>query len=78
MDRCRDKYRGSQRRDFIYVTDIAEGTIKALTSLGYEVINLGDSRPYSLSQVVGLMEDRLGAKARVKHLPPQIADMVAS
>jgi nucleoside-diphosphate-sugar epimerase len=69
---------GSQRRDFTYVTDIAEGTVKALTPLGYEVINLGNSRPYSLVQVIGLMEDRLGKKAQVKHLPPQKADMEAT
>jgi nucleoside-diphosphate-sugar epimerase len=69
---------GSQKRDFTYVTDIAEGTVKALTPLGYEVINLGNSRPYSLVQVIGLMEDRLGKKAQVKHLPPQKADMEAT
>jgi nucleoside-diphosphate-sugar epimerase len=69
---------GSQTRDFTYVTDIAEGTVKALAPLGYEVINLGNSRPYSLNQVIGLMEDRLGMKARVKRLPPQKADMQAT
>ena len=40
---------GSQNRDFTYVTDIAEGTVKALAPVGYEVINLGNSRPHSLS-----------------------------
>ena len=69
---------GSQKRDFTYVSDIAEGTVKALTPVGYEVINLGNSRPYSLNQVIGLMEDRLGKKAQVKHLPPQKADMQAT
>ena len=37
---------GTQKRDFT-VTDIAEGTVKALGPLGYEVINLGNSRQYS-------------------------------
>ena len=69
---------GSQTRDFTYVTDIAEGTVKALTPLGYEVINLGNSRPHSLSQAIGFIEDRLGMKANVKHLPPQKADMQAT
>ena len=32
---------GSQRRDFTYVDDIADGTIRALKPLGFEVINLG-------------------------------------
>ena len=32
---------GSQARDFTYIDDIAEGTIKALQKVGYEIINLG-------------------------------------
>jgi UDP-glucuronate 4-epimerase len=69
---------GSQTRDFTYVTDIAEGTVKALAPVGYEVINLGNSRPYSLSSMIGLMEARLGMKAHIKQLPPQKADMQAT
>jgi nucleoside-diphosphate-sugar epimerase len=69
---------GSQKRDFTYVSDIAEGTVKALTPVGYEVINLGNSRPHTLSSMIGLMEDHLGMKAQVKHLPPQKADMQAT
>jgi nucleoside-diphosphate-sugar epimerase len=69
---------GSQKRDFTYVTDIAEGTVKALAPVGYEVINLGNSRPYSLSSMISLMEARLGMKANVKHLPPQKVDMQAT
>ena len=69
---------GSQKRDFTYVTDIAEGTVKALAPVGYEVINLGNSQPYSLNQAIGLMEARLGMKANVKYLPPQKVDMQAT
>jgi UDP-glucuronate 4-epimerase len=69
---------GSQKRDFTYVSDIAEGTVKALAPLGYEVVNLGNSRPYSLNQLISLIEDRLGMKANVKYLPPQKADMQAT
>lgn len=32
---------GAQKRDFIYVDNIAKGIIKALKPLGYEIINLG-------------------------------------
>jgi UDP-glucuronate 4-epimerase len=69
---------GSQRRDFTYVSDIADGTVKALAPIGYEVINLGGSRPHSLSSMIGLMEAHLGKKAHVKYLPPQKADMQAT
>ena len=38
---------GSQSRDFTFVSDIAEGTVKALKPVGFEVINLGNSTPTS-------------------------------
>ncbi len=69
---------GSQRRDFTYVTDIAEGTVRALAPVGYEIINLGNCQPHSLSSMIHLMEAHLGKEARVKHLPPQKADMDAT
>jgi len=66
---------GSQKRDFTYVTDIAEGTVKALKPVGYEIINLGNSQPHSLHQLITLVEDTLGKKARVNYLPFQKTDM---
>jgi len=69
---------GSQKRDFTYITDIAEGTVKALKVVGYEIINLGNSRPCSLHQVITLMEDTLGKKARVNYLPFQKTDVQAT
>jgi nucleoside-diphosphate-sugar epimerase len=66
---------GSQNRDFTYVDDIAEGTIKALQPLGFEIINLGDSQPHALSQLISLIESNLGKRARISYQPCQKADM---
>ncbi len=69
---------GSQSRDFTFVSDIAEGTIKALKPVGYEVINLGNSHPHELSEMISLAEHYLGKKARVKKEPFQKTDMMAT
>ena len=56
---------GTQSRDFTYVDDIAEGTIKALKPLGYEIINLGGGRnPVSLNKVIELIEQFTGKKSK--------------
>ena len=67
---------GNQSRDFTFVDDIAEGTIKALKPVGYEVINLGGgNNPISLNHVIGMIEKMLGKKAIIDHKKFHIADI---
>ena len=59
---------GTQSRDFTYVDDIAQGTVKALRPLGYEIINLGGGKnPISLNRIIEILEELLGVKAKVKY-----------
>ncbi|MDD4364021.1 MAG: GDP-mannose 4,6-dehydratase, partial [Atribacterota bacterium] len=58
---------GSQERDFTYVDDIAEGTVRAIKPVGYEVINLGSSEPYKLSDMIKIIEKYTGKKASYKY-----------
>ncbi len=61
---------GTQSRDFTYVDDIAEGTIRALRNVGYQIINLGGGKnPISLLQVIAIIEKELGKKARLDIKP---------
>ncbi|SMP12617.1 Nucleoside-diphosphate-sugar epimerase [Desulfurobacterium pacificum] len=70
---------GTQSRDFTYVDDIAEGTVKAVeTETGYEIINLGGNEPYELNYVIKLIEEYLGKKAEVIYKPFHKADMKAT
>ena len=69
---------GNQKRDFTYIDDIAKGTIKALKSLRYEIINLGNNHPYTLSEVVKLMEKSVGKKAYFDYKEFHQADMPAT
>lgn len=58
---------GTQSRDFTFVDDIAEGTILAAKPLGYEIMNLGGgNNPYTLLQMIELMEQYSGKKAKLK------------
>ncbi len=69
---------GSQRRDFTYVDDIADGTVRGLKKVGFDTINLGGHRPYRLSELIALIEKNLGKRARIKRLPFHKADMKAT
>jgi UDP-glucuronate 4-epimerase len=70
---------GSQSRDFTYVDDIADGTVKALRRVGYEIINLGGGRnPISMNYVIKKIEEYLGKEAVIEQKPFHKADMKAT
>ncbi|MEW6215518.1 MAG: SDR family NAD(P)-dependent oxidoreductase [Nitrospirota bacterium] len=69
---------GKQQRDFSYVNDIADGTLKCLQPFGYEIFNLGSDNPVELMYVINLIEDALGKKAIMKFLPRHPADIFAT
>lgn len=70
---------GSQSRDFTYVDDIAAGTILAAKAVGYEIINLGGgNNPFTLLQMVALMEKISGKKAKLKFSAKIAADMTVT
>ena len=69
---------GTQSRDFTYVDDIARGTILGLRPLGYEIINLGSDNPHDLLELIGLIEQQAGDKARIEQHPMHAADVMAT
>jgi len=68
---------GSSTRDHTHVSDFLDGLMKALTYEGcqFEIFNLGNSRPISLNFLVQLIEESLGKKATIRHLPIQPGDV---
>jgi len=66
---------GSQRRDFTFVEDAAEATVKALNLSGYEIVNVGSDRPRALKELIELVEEYAGKKAKVEYLPFHKADL---
>jgi UDP-glucuronate 4-epimerase len=69
---------GRQQRDFSYIDDIADGTLKCLQPSGYEIYNLGNDNPVELMYVINMIEDILGKKAVIKFLPRHPADVFAT
>lgn len=67
---------GSQSRDFTFVDDIAAGTITALRPLGHQVINLGGGRrPWTINEMISILEDLIGKKAHIRYSSAHRADM---
>jgi len=68
---------GTSQRDYTYISDIVDGAFQALTyrNTGFDVFNLGCSRPVTLMSLVSIIEKALGKTARLKYLPEQKGDV---
>ncbi len=67
---------GTRRRDYTYIGDIVSGTIAAMKKpLGFEIINLGNSSPLSLNELLAMFEKVIGVKAVVKERPSHKASV---
>lgn len=70
---------GTQFRDFSYVEDIANGTVKALKNVGYNIFNLGGGNgTYTLNYMIQLIEEYLGKKAKIIYQDFLNSDMKAT
>ncbi|MCX7590675.1 MAG: GDP-mannose 4,6-dehydratase [Kiritimatiellae bacterium] len=67
---------GTSARDYTYYTDIIDGVVAAIDrDLGFEIVNLGESRTTTLAELVSCIERNLGKKAILKRLPMPLGDM---
>lgn len=67
---------GSSSRDYTFISDIVSGVRAAMSrNFGYEIINLGNSSPIQLKELVRLIEDALGLTALIDFQPPQSGDV---
>lgn len=73
---------GKMARDFTYVDDIVEGIIGALDNPpagdGHRVVNIGDSHPVGLLDMIDTLEKALGASATKIMRPMQPGDVTAT
>jgi UDP-glucuronate 4-epimerase len=70
---------GSTSRDYTYIDDIVSGIVSAIgLECSYDVFNLGNSAPVSLETVIRTIENHLGKKAVIRHLPLQPGDVPAT
>jgi UDP-glucuronate 4-epimerase len=67
---------GTTRRDYTYIDDIVVGVLAALRQrVPYGIYNLGEQDTTTLSDLVAMIEQALGKKARIERLPPQPGDV---
>ena len=66
---------GEQTRSFTYIDDVVEGIINALELKGFEIINLGNNKRYSLNYLIRVIEKGLNKKAILKFEEANSLDM---
>jgi UDP-glucuronate 4-epimerase len=70
---------GDMQRDFTYIDDIAEGTLRVLDKPArYAIYNIGNHTPVGLLDYIAALERALGAKARLEMRPMQPGDVKAT
>lgn len=69
---------GKQSRDFTFVEDVAEGTVRSLKLSGYQTFNIGNDRPLKLLEMIGIIEELLKTKAKLNFHPRHPADNLAT
>jgi UDP-glucuronate 4-epimerase len=67
---------GTTKRDYTYITDIIDGiTATMKKNRGNNIYNLGNSSTVELNQLIKLIEDELGKKAKIRKMPNQPGDV---
>lgn len=71
---------GSTSRDYTYIDDIVDGIIKASNYVFqnknvYEILNIGNSSPITLKEMINTISKALGIKANIKQYPMQPGDV---
>ena len=71
---------GTTSRDYTYIDDIVDGIIKSINYVEknenvYEIINLGNSNPISLKEMITTIGQVLNIEPTIKQLPMQPGDV---
>ena len=71
---------GNCKRDFTYIDDIVDGIIRSCNYVEnnndvYEILNLGNSSPVSLKEMINTIGQAIGVEPKIKQLPMQPGDV---
>ena len=67
---------GNLSRDFTYIEDIIDGIILSINhNYTFEIFNLGNNKPVNLMDVLKILENNLGQKAKIKFSDLQLGDV---
>lgn len=71
---------GTTSRDYTYVDDIVDGIVRSANYVDinddvYEIINLGNSSPVSLNEMISAIAKAVGVEPKIEELPMQPGDV---
>ena len=71
---------GTTSRDYTYIDDIVDGIIKSCNYCMnnqdvYEILNIGNSSPTTLKEMINTIGQALGIEPKIKQLPMQPGDV---
>lgn len=71
---------GTTSRDYTYIDDIVDGIIRSCNYVEnndnvYEILNLGNSSPVSLKEMIDVIGQVVGVEPKIKQLPMQPGDV---
>lgn len=71
---------GTTSRDYTYIDDIVDGIVKSIKYVEnnnnvYEILNLGNSSPVSLKEMIATIGQALNIEPKIKQLPIQPGDV---
>jgi UDP-glucuronate 4-epimerase len=81
---------GRMRRDFTYIDDVVESIMRIMekppcgsekqtgSSPHYRIYNIGNNQPVELLDMIRVLEEKIGRKARIEFLPMQPGDVPAT
>jgi len=72
---------GSTQRDYTYVDDTLQGVLGAMRYVdqhpeAFEIVNLGESRTVSLTEMIDTVAHTLGVTPKIERLPMQPGDVI--
>ena len=67
---------GTQRRDFIHVSDLVEIILRASQLKGFNVINGGTGKNYSLNEMLTMLNKQLGTNVKATFIKMPISNYV--
>ena len=56
---------GNQERDFTYIEDVCDATFKSSRLVDFNILNIGNSKPVKLNDIVNIIEKKLNKKAKI-------------
>lgn len=71
---------GTTSRDYTYIDDIVDGIIRSCNYVAnndnvYEILNLGNSSPVSLKEMIDIIGQVVGVEPKIKQFPMQPGDV---